>query len=96
MSKDKVLGYKVRHSKTRLFLSSVSRKKWTKVGKTWPRRGDAVRAINQGLSFFMRYRTYKQSDYEEILEDIANWELVELTESQSYPILFIVDKLKVG
>ena len=96
MKKDKILGYKIRHLKTNLFLSSVSKNKWTKIGKTWPRRCDAIRAVNQGLSFYYRYRNFKQSEYEDTVNDIANWEVVELSETSAYPILFLVDKLKVG
>ena len=93
---EKILGYKIRHSKTKLYLSSVSKKKWTKVGKTWPRRGDAIRAINQGMNYFSRYRSFKEKDREDIIDDLANWEVVELTESSTYPVLFLIDKIKVG
>tara|TARA_Y100000034_G_C6523075_1_gene225181 strand:+ start:164 stop:457 length:294 start_codon:yes stop_codon:yes gene_type:complete len=96
MEKEKILGYKIRHLKTKLYLSSVSKKKWTKVGKTWPRRGDAIRAVNQGLSFYHRYRSFKKSEYEEVINDIANWEIVELSEISAYPILFLIDKIKIG
>ena len=89
----KVLGYKVRHTKTNLFLSSVSSKKWTKIGKTWPRKGDVVRAINTGLKRLRKY-SWKKNEYDDMLEDIALWEVVELTEESSYSALFLVDKLK--
>ena len=96
MKSKKVLGYKIRHSETNLYLSSVSKKKWTKIGKTWPRKCDAVRAINMGMNFFSRYKSYKHNDYESTIDDMANWELVELTESSAYPVLFLIDKIKVG
>ena len=89
----KVLGYKVRNTKTNLFLSSLSKGKWTNVGKTWPRKGDAVRAINNGLKRF-RESSWSKDKYSEILEDIPLWEIVELKESSSYSALFILDKLK--
>jgi len=89
----KVLGYKVRHTKTKLFLSSLSREKWTKVGKTWPRKGDAVRAINNGLKR-LRDSSYKTKRYEGVLEDLPLWEFVELEETLSYPALFLLDKIK--
>jgi len=89
----KVLGYKVRHTKTKLFLSSLSRGKWTNVGKTWPRKGDAVRAINHGLKF-LRETAWRADQYDEVLEDLPFWEIVELKESSSYSALFILDKLK--
>ena len=91
-----ILGYKIRHSKTRKFLSSVSNKKWTSVGKTWPRRGDAVRAINAGLQSFKRYNKYKQSELEDIIDDLVHWEVVELAEISSFPVLFFVDKIRSG
>ena len=96
MKEKKVLGYKVRHVKTKLYLSSISKNKWTKIGKTWPRRGDAIRAINKGMDFFSRYKSFKQKDFEDTVDDIANWEVVELTESTTYPVLFLIDKIKFG
>lgn len=89
----KVLGYKVRHTKTKLFLYSVSRKKWTKVGKTWPRKGDAVRAINAGLKL-LRDTPYKAEEYDNVLEDLPLWEFVELEETLTYSALFLLDKIK--
>jgi hypothetical protein len=85
----KVLGYKVRHTKTKMYLSSLSRGKWTKVGKTWPRKGDVVRSINNGLK-----RLKGRREYDSVLEDIPLWEIVELEEASSYSALFLLDKLK--
>ena len=96
MKKQKILGYKIRHLNTKLFLSSVSKNKWTKVGKTWPRKVDAIRAINQGLNYYNRYKSFKKEEYENIIDDIANWEVVELSEVSSYPALFLIDKIKIG
>jgi len=89
----KVLGYKVRHTKTKLFLSSVSRGKWTNIGKTWPRKGDAVRAINNGLKR-LRDTPRKAREYEAVLEDLPLWEFVELEEALAYSALFLLDKIK--
>jgi len=89
----KVLGYKVRHTKTNLFLSSVSRGKWTKIGKTWPRKGDAVRSINNGLKR-LRNTSRKTQEYDNVLEDLPLWEFVELEETLSYSALFLLDKIK--
>lgn len=89
----KVLGYKIRHTKTKLYLSSLSASKWTKIGKTWPRKGDVTRAINSGLKRIKRY-SWKKNEYENLLEDIALWEVVELKEDSSYSALFLVDKIK--
>lgn len=94
MIKKKVLGYKVRHAKTNLYLSSISNKKWTKIGKTWPRKGDVVRAINIGIKSFPKWKNFIHKDKEDIFEDIANWEVVELTEELTYPVLFLIDKIK--
>ena len=96
MGKEKVLGYKIRHGKTGLYLSSISNNKWTKIGKTWPRKGDVTRAINSGLKSLNRLRRYNKMKYENILDDIPNWEVIELTESSKFPVLFMLDKLKVG
>ena len=91
MSKDlKVLGFKVRHLKSGLYLTSVSRNKWSEVGKVWPRKCDAVRAINYGL----KHSTAR--DRELSLHDIPNWELVELSEVSSSSCLFMLDKIKYG
>lgn len=89
----KVLGYKIRHTKTNLYLASVSQKRWTKVGKTWPRKGDVVRAINSGLKTLRKY-SWKKDEYLKALDDIALWEVVELKESGSHSALFLLDKLK--
>lgn len=95
MAKDKkVLGYKIRHSKTNLFLSSPYKMKWTKVGKTWPRMCDVVRTINYGTRYY-KYRIEEdEKSYDTYINDLVNWEVVELTESNKYPIAFIMDKLK--
>ena len=95
MSKEKILGYKIRHSITELYLSSVSKNKWTKIGKTWPRRCDAIRAINMGLK--TRYvPRYGSDSVDDIVDDIANWDLIELKESGKYSVLYLIDKIKIG
>jgi hypothetical protein len=92
--KNKILGFKIRHKKTGLFLSSLSSNKWTKIGKTWPRRGDVTRAINTGLTNLKRYDHLRVSFYEKALEDMMNWEIVELTESNAVSMMFYLDKIK--
>ena len=47
------------------------------------------------MKYFSRYRSYL-NEHEEIIDDLANWEVVELTESSTYPVLFLIDKIKVG
>ena len=93
MSK-KILGYKLRHKNTGLFLSSLSSNKWTKIGKTWPRRSDVTRALNIGLKNLRRYDKLKVNFYEKALDDMVNWEVVELSESNSFSVLYLLDKLK--
>jgi hypothetical protein len=90
MKDSKVLGFKIRHLNSGLYLTSISKGKWSKVGKVWPRRGDAVRAINYGL------KHSSGSSRENALEDIPNWELVELCEASSSSCLFMLDKIKYG
>ena len=91
MSKEsKVLGFKVRHINSGLYLTSVSKNKWSEVGKVWPRRCDVIRAINYGLKYS------SASNRELYLHDIPNWELVELCEVSSSSCLFMLDKIKHG
>lgn len=89
----KVLGYKIRHTKTNLYLSSISREKWTKVGKTWSRKGDVVRSINNGLRYLTK-RNWDQEKANRIREDLLLWEVVELRESSTHSVLFFIDKIK--
>lgn len=91
MSKEsKVLGFKVRHTNSGLYLTSVSKNKWSEVGKVWPRRCDVVRAINYGL----KHSTARGRELS--LYDIPNWEFVELSEVSSSSCLFMLDKIKNG
>lgn len=87
------LGYKVRHRDTGLYLSSLSRKKWTKIGKTWPRKGDLVRSVNNGLKYLRSSSLNKQS-YNLVLDDIVNWDVIELKEDSSYSIMFYANNIK--
>ena len=96
MSKKTILGYKVRHSKTNLYLSSVSKNKWTTVGKTWPRKGDVVRAINSGLKSGAYRHRRSGLVTDDILDDIVNWDIIELKETNKYSALFLLDRLKTG
>lgn len=96
MSNAKILGYKIRHSKTKLYLSSVSKNKWTKIGKTWPRKSDVVRAINSGLKKSNSHYRRNSAAFEEIVDDIANWDIVELKETGKYSALYLIDKIRIG
>ena len=93
--KNKILGYKIRDPRTNLYLSSVSLNKWTKIGKTWPRRGDAIRAVNAGLRALHRMKKFNNNLAEKVIDDCLNWELIELKESGSYPLTFLIDKIKL-
>ena len=88
----KILGYKVRNINSGLYLSSVPKNKWTKIGKTWPRQGDVTRTINFGLLSAQNQQSTKH--YDEIINDIPNWEVVELSEASTLPVLFLINKLK--
>lgn len=88
MSAPKIIGYKVRNTKTGLYLSSLSRRTWTKCGKTWSRRADVfrtIRAVHSGMDL--------DTDRSSYFDDISNWELIELVEASSVPIIFHMDKL---
>jgi|TARA_Y100000034_G_scaffold118306_1_gene158837 hypothetical protein len=89
------LGFKIRHKTSGLYLSSISKNKWTKVGKTWPRRGDLIRAINAGLKALGRMKKFNRNKAEEVLDDISSWDIIELTESRSYSALFHINKIKL-
>ncbi len=91
----KPLGFKVKHRLSGLYLSSISRNKWTKVGKTWPRKADLIRSINAGLAALGRMKRFNGNKSEDVLDDIANWDIIELTESRSYPALFHINKFKL-
>lgn len=87
------LGYKIKHRDTGMYLSSLSRGKWTKVGKTWPRKGDLIRSVNNGLKY-LRGSSFHKESYNTVLDDIANWDVIELKEDSSYSIMFYANSLK--
>tara|TARA_Y100000034_G_C6847257_1_gene383931 strand:- start:1006 stop:1290 length:285 start_codon:yes stop_codon:yes gene_type:complete len=91
----KVLGYKIRNSKTGLYASSLYKNKWSKTGKTWARMCDVVRAINFGSKYAESYGKFSgisKEDYKEFL--INNIEIVELTEENSYSVMYLINKIK--
>ena len=85
MSEKKVIGYKVRNNKTGLYLKSLTRKEWTKYGKIWSRKSDVFKTINA-------IKNEKRTDRLCHLDDISDWELVELTESSTVPMVFFLDR----
>lgn len=90
----KISAYKLRDNRSGLFLAQNGR--WTRIGKTWPRKSDAIRAINSVIkrapeSNLGLLKKIKTKD--DIIDELGSFEVVELTESSSYPILFHVDKI---
>ena len=80
----KVLGYKVRHSNTGLYLTggkSSPGKHFNRVGKVWPSVGHLVKAIS--------YKTFTKEEN----EDKLNWEIVRLIDGGSFPSAFLMDKI---
>ena len=88
---ERKLGFKIKHIKTGLYLSKLYSQKWTKIGKVWPRESDLIRAVN--LAIANKKRSSKMGA-ESILNDIANWEVIELSESSRYSAMFLIDKVK--
>ena len=81
------------NSRTGLYLASGGR--WTKMGKVWPRSSDAIRMINRMLKKAPLKKWSKSSkSKDEIIDDLSNYEVVELYEKKLYPILFHADKIR--
>lgn len=89
---DKVYGYKIKNIKTGLYLKSFSFKEiiWTKKGRTWSSKGYISSSINSAISKSRKMKSLIESL---IINDIGNWEIVELKEAGSYPLVFILDKI---
>lgn len=85
MSAPKIIGYKVRNTKTGLYLKSLSRMEWTKYGKIWTRKGDVFKTIN---ALGLNARRDKARDFDQV----SDWELVELVEFSTVPMIFFLDK----
>ena len=94
----RILAYKLRDNTTGLYLASGG--KWTKMGKTWPRKSDAIRSINSLIkrapknSWIRVGQKTKEKSKDEIIDDLVLFEIVELSESNSYPVLFHVNKIR--
>ena len=99
--KKKIYGYKIRNKKTGKYLASSGN--WTSVGKVWARKGGAIKKLNNLLKRASdaekRWHGGRKPDWlktkEDLLEEILQCEVVELSESNSYPITFEIDKIKV-
>jgi hypothetical protein len=89
----KTHGYKVKNIISGLYLKSFhfDRISWSKNGKIWSHKGYISSSINSAISNSRRYKSILESV---IINDIGNWEIVELQESNSYPLAFILDKIK--
>lgn len=99
--KKKVYGYKIRNKETGKYLASSG--SWTSMGKVYIKKGAALKKLNTMLkqasnidkSWKGRIRPDWQKTKDDLLEEILQCEIVELCESNSYPITFELDKLKV-
>ncbi len=92
----KQLGFKIRHTKTNLYLTNIYKNKWSKVGKIWARESDMIKSINMGIiNSKTKKSLYREKVDLSMLEDIINWEVVMLSEENNYPALFLLDKIKV-
>lgn len=99
--KEKIYGYKIRNKKTGKYLASSGG--WTGMGKVYIKKGSALKKLNTLLKrasdvdkiWKSRNRPDLAKTKDELLEEILQCEIVELCESNSYPIIFEIDKLKV-
>lgn len=99
--KKKVYGYKIRNKNTGKYLASSG--SWTSMGKVYIKKGAALKKLNTMLrrasnlekNWKGRVMPDWQKTKDELLEEILQCEIVELCESNSYPIIFEIDKIKV-
>ena len=99
--KEKIYGYKIRNKETGKYLASSG--SWTSMGKVYIKKGAALKKLNTLLKQASRtkkpWKGMNRPDWaktkDELLEEILQCEIVELCESNSYPIIFEIDKLKV-
>lgn len=100
--KKKIYGYKIRNKETGKYLASSG--SWTSMGKVYIKKGAALKKLNDLLKRAPKSRGAPRKGYfrpgsvktkDELLEEILQCEIVELCESNSYPITFELDKLKV-
>lgn len=100
---NKIYGYKIRNKVTGKFLASSG--KWTSVGRVYAKKGAAIKKLNtllkrapQALKIFGKQEISPDwlKTRDSLLEEIlSQCEVVELSESNSYPIIFEVDKLRI-
>tara|TARA_B100000131_G_scaffold310511_1_gene342284 strand:- start:1836 stop:2108 length:273 start_codon:yes stop_codon:yes gene_type:complete len=84
----KVYGYKVRNTRTGLYLRGGSNTVESRVGRVWANRSSAIRAINMKL----KYAKYADDPFE-YKKNILSYEVVELVEGCSKPIHFYIDDI---
>jgi hypothetical protein len=89
----KILGYKIRNTKTGLYLRSGADISESRVGKIWARKGAAINAINMKISSLKE--NYLSASYiNEYKNNTLNYEIVELIEGDSHPIQFYLGDIK--
>jgi hypothetical protein len=89
----KVLAYKVRNNKTDLYLASKGR--WTKMGRVWPRKSDAVKAVNSLISRAPEKKFSKEvRTKDEVIDELTSIDIVELVEGRFYSVLFHADRIR--
>tara|TARA_Y100000114_G_C11629982_1_gene263953 strand:+ start:144 stop:434 length:291 start_codon:yes stop_codon:yes gene_type:complete len=88
------VGFKVRHTKTGLYLTNIYKNKWSKIGKVWARESDMVRSINMSIKNIKSKKTKYSNFSNDMIEDIVNWEIIMLSEKNNYPALFLLGKIK--
>ncbi len=88
--KPKIQGYKVRDIKTGLYVKSFGSHCvfWSKKGKMWSGKGYITASIRQSIYDIKRHKT---KDF--ITDEIGNWEIIEFSETNSYPLAFLIDKI---
>mgnify|MGYP003336007022 CR=1 FL=1 len=94
-SKDKIFGYKLKNNKTGLYLKSFELNyiSWSKKGKVWTAKGYLTSSIKRAISESRRYKGKVESI---IMDEMGDWEIIELGEVKSYPMVFMVDKVITG
>lgn len=90
-----IKGYMLKSIKTGLYLKriSVGGIFWSKKGRIFSAKGYIASSINSVLYSCRRISNAALEN--EIIDGIGDWEIVELSETSSYPLAFIADKIKL-
>ena len=93
----KIMGYKVRNIKTGLYLRGGSDTRESSVGKIWPQKHNAIKAINlklKSMSSSLRIDTpASRKSLSEYRENVFNYEIVELIEGGTHPVQFYLNDI---